>query len=100
MAEHIVPPRTYLLVYVALLLLTAATVGFSLVPVGTTWHTLVGLTIATVKATLVILFFMHVLYSTRLTWLVALSGLVWVAILIGLTLTDYLSRSPLPLPHD
>src|SRR3954452_9568743 len=92
MAEKIVPPRTYLLVYVALLVATALTVAFSRMPVSEDWHTVVGLSIAVVKASLVILFFMHLYYSTRLTWVVALSGLLWLAILIGYTLTDYLSR--------
>lgn len=95
--HHIIAPRVYYLVFAALIALTGLTVGISFVDLGA-WHTLVGLLIATVKAALVILFFMHVLYSTRLTWVVALSGLVWLAILLGLTLTDYLSRDWLPIP--
>jgi cytochrome c oxidase subunit IV len=92
MAEKIVQPKTYLIVYVTLLACTALTVGISRMPVSEDWHTLFGLTIATVKASLVILFFMHLYYSTRLTWVVALSGLLWLAILIGYTLSDYLTR--------
>jgi cytochrome c oxidase subunit 4 len=92
MAEKIVTPKTYLTVFVALMVLTAITVTFSRLPVSEDWHTVIGLGIAAVKASLVILFFMHVLYSTRLTWLVALSGLLWLGILIGYTLTDYVSR--------
>ena len=81
----------YFVVFAGLIALTAATVGLSYVELGA-WHTPVGLGIATLKALLVILFFMHVIRSTRLTWIVALSGAAWLAILLGLTLTDYLSR--------
>jgi cytochrome c oxidase subunit IV len=92
MAEKIVPPRTYLIVYLALLACTALTVGFSRMEVSEDWHTIVGLTIAAIKASLVVLFFMHLYYSTRLTWVVALAGLLWLGILIAYTLTDYLAR--------
>ncbi len=93
MAEHIVPPKTYLLVFVALLALTGLTVGISRIEMSEDWHTIIGLSIATVKASLVILFFMHVLYSGKLTWVVALSGLLWLAILIAYTVTDYMTRT-------
>jgi cytochrome c oxidase subunit 4 len=92
MTQHKVTPTTYVIVFVALILLTGATVGLSYVDLGV-FHTFVGLAIASAKAVLIVLFFMHVLYSSRLTWLVALSGLAWLTILLGLTLTDYLSRS-------
>jgi cytochrome c oxidase subunit 4 len=93
MAEKVVPPKTYLIVFAALMALTATTVGFSRLPLSEDWHTAIGLAIAAVKASLVILFFMQVLYSARLTWLVALSGLLWLAILIGYTITDYMTRA-------
>ena len=96
MAEHITSPRTYIQVLVALLVLTALTVGLSRLPLGE-WHTVIGLAIAVVKAALVILFFMHVIYSSRLTWLVALGGLLWLAILIGLTMNDYIARGWYPV---
>jgi cytochrome c oxidase subunit 4 len=51
-----------------------------------------ALTIATVKASLVILFFMHVKYSSRLTWAVVLGSIFWFGILIVLTMSDYLTR--------
>src|SRR5262245_54576064 len=92
MAERVDTPKTYLTVFVALMALTATTVGLSRLPLSEDWHTVIGLGIASVKASLVILFFMHVLYSTRLTWLVALSGLLWLGILIGYTITDYMTR--------
>lgn len=90
--NHVMTPRAYSLVFTALILLTALTVGLSFADLGP-WHTAVGLTIACAKALLIGLFFMHVLYSPRLTWVVALSGLFWLSILLGLTLTDYLSRA-------
>jgi cytochrome c oxidase subunit 4 len=93
MAEKIVPPRTYVIIFITLMLLTATTVGLSRLPLSEDWHTITGLAIACVKASLVILFFMHVLYSARLTWLVALSGLLWLGILIGYTITDYMTRT-------
>jgi len=100
MAQHIVTPKTYVLVFVALLALTALTVGTSRIEALGAWHTPLGLFFAVCKALLVILFFMHVLYSSRLTWVVALSGLLWLAILLGMTLTDYVTRSSLPLPGN
>jgi cytochrome c oxidase subunit 4 len=96
MAERIVPPKTYAIVYAALLLLTVTTIGISRLPLGEDWHLAIGLLIGTVKALLVILFFMHVIYSPRLTWLAALAGLLWLAILIFLTMNDYLTRDWYP----
>jgi cytochrome c oxidase subunit 4 len=92
MAEHIVKPTTYFAVFGALILLTALTVGLSRLELTETWHTIFGLSIAVTKATLVILFFMHVFWSTRLTWLVAVSGILWLGILILYTLNDYATR--------
>jgi cytochrome c oxidase subunit 4 len=97
-AEHVVQPRTYYKVFAALIVLTVLTVGLDFVPLGPL-HTTVGLVIATVKAGLVILFFMHVLYSPKLTWAVALSSLLWLAILMSYTLTDYFSRLPTDPGH-
>ncbi len=92
MAEHIVEPRTYYRVFVTLIALTVLTVSFSRLPVAEEWHLIVGLMVATAKASLVVLFFMHLIFSSRLTWVVALSGLLWLGILIAYTLTDYLTR--------
>jgi cytochrome c oxidase subunit 4 len=97
MAGHLVAARTYYGVFAALIALTFLTVGLDFVPLGP-FHSAVGLLIATVKAGLVILFFMHVLYSPKLTWVVALSSLLWLAILMSYTLTDYLTRPDLPVP--
>jgi len=81
----------YYVVFAALVVLTLATVGLSFCPLGN-WHTVIGLAIATVKAALVALFFMHLLHSQRLTWLALGAGLFWLAILMSLTLADYLTR--------
>jgi cytochrome c oxidase subunit 4 len=97
MIGHVVEPRTYYKVFAALILLTLTTVGLDFVPLGP-FHAAVGLLIAVIKAGLVILFFMHALYSPKLTWLVALGSLLWLTILMSYTLTDYLSRPVLPAP--
>ena len=91
MAEHTTSIRTYLLVFVALLVLTAITVVVAFQDFGA-WNDVVALAIAVLKATLVVLFFMHVYQSSRVTKIVVVSGLLWLALLIGLTLSDYLSR--------
>lgn len=93
MSEHIVMPRVYYTVFAALIVLTLLTVGLSFVSFGPPiWHTLVGLAIATGKALLVVLFFMHVLYGSRLTWVVVLSTVFWLGVLMVFTLSDYLTR--------
>jgi cytochrome c oxidase subunit IV len=94
MSEQVIQPRTYCSVFVMLIALTLLTVGISFLPLGAL-HTVTGLTIATIKAVLVVLFFMHALHSSRLTWLVIASALFWLAILIGFTMSDYLTRSRL-----
>jgi cytochrome c oxidase subunit 4 len=91
MSGHIVSPRLYYLVFGALMVMTAVTVAVAFVDLRI-FNTVVALGIAVTKATLVVLFFMHVKYGTRLTWVVAASGFIWMAILFALTLSDYLSR--------
>lgn len=92
--EHpVLPARTYLLVFMALLVLAGATVGIAFVDLGDLVNSLLALAIAAIKALLVILFFMHVRYSSQLTKLFVLAGFFWLFILVGLTLTDYLTRT-------
>jgi cytochrome c oxidase subunit 4 len=98
MAEHIVQRKVYYTIFGALLVLTGLTVAAANVQIGETLGTVVALTIAVTKATLVILYFMHVRYSPRLTWVVIASGFLWLFILIGLTLSDYLTRNLSALP--
>ena len=85
-------PVTYFIVYIALVALTLLTCGISFLQEAPAWHTVVGLAIATIKSALVALFFMHLLYSGRVTWLVVLAALLWLALLLGLTLADFLTR--------
>ena len=96
-AGHVIQPRTYYAVFATLIVLTVVTVGLDILAKNNVMsmgpvQVPVAFLIATVKASLVILFFMHVWYSTRLTWVVALSGLLWLGILIAYTVTDYMTR--------
>jgi len=96
-ADHVVPLKIYFAIFAALMVLTAATVAVAYVDLGA-MNTFVALAVAVTKATLVILFFMHVKYSTKLTWLVVASGFVFLAIMIGFTLADVVSRGWLGTP--
>jgi cytochrome c oxidase subunit 4 len=87
----LIGPRTYFLIFLALIVLTVLTVALSFFELGP-WHLVVGMAIGVVKAALVILFFMHVLHSSRLTWIVIAAGFFWLALLIGGTIMDYLTR--------
>ncbi len=97
MSDHIVPTRVYYLVFLALMVGTAATVWVAYLDLGFA-NTAVAMGIAVTKATLVILYFMHVRYSSRLTWVVVASGFVWLGILFALGMSDYLSRGWIPQP--
>ena len=91
--EHTSPPtRVYYIVYFALLILLVLTVAAARVDLGP-WSVVVALTIAVVKALLVFLYFMHLRYSSRLLWLVAGAGFVWLLIMLTYTLSDYFSRA-------
>ncbi len=91
MSGHISPTRTYYGIFGALMVLTVITVFVAFVNLGH-MNFPVAIAIAVTKATLVILFFMHVKYSSRLTKLVVGIAFFFLFILFGLTLTDYLSR--------
>jgi cytochrome c oxidase subunit 4 len=97
MRHHIVPLRIYYAVFGALLVLTAVTVYVAFLDLGPL-NTLVAVTIAVVKALLVLLFFMHVRYSSHLIWVYAGAGILWLLILFSLTLSDYFSRGWIPVP--
>ena len=91
MAEHVTSRKVYFMVFGALMVLTLATWLVAQVDLG--WaNDVVALGIAVTKATLVLLFFMHVRHSTRMTALTAVAGFFWLAILFGLTIADYASR--------
>ncbi|MGE3176464.1 MAG: cytochrome C oxidase subunit IV family protein [Vicinamibacterales bacterium] len=89
--HHIVPTSTYFAIFALLMLGTAITVAVAYVDLGVL-NTAVALAIACTKATLVVLFFMHVKYSSRLTWAVVFGSIFWLVILLALTYNDYLTR--------
>ncbi len=91
MSGHIAPKSMYYAVFAALLVGTALTVGAAFVDMGPL-NNVVMLLIAVAKATLVVLFFMHVRWATRLTWVVAMAGFFWLFILFGVTMSDYMTR--------
>jgi len=100
--HHIVSPFTYLAILLALLGFTGLTVRMSFIDLGEWhithgvtlfWNPVVALAIACAKMTLVVLFFMHVKYSTKLTKLTVASGFFVFLVLISMTLTDYMSRA-------
>lgn len=97
MSAHIVPVKTYAAIFIALLLLTALTTAVAFVDLGPL-NTVVALTIAVIKMLLVILFFMHVKYSSGLTRIVIVAGFFFLAILVSLTLADELTRGWTPNP--
>ena len=90
-AHHGPSMRTFFLIWGALIVLTSITVGVSYLELGAL-NPVVALVIATIKALLVILFFMEVRYSSKLTMMVVVSGVFFLMLLLGLTLSDYLSR--------
>jgi cytochrome c oxidase subunit 4 len=89
--EHIVQPRTYAFIIVTLLTLTGLTVAAAYVNLGP-FNIVVALAIATAKATLVVLFFMHAKFVPRRTQLVIIAGIFWLIILLFMTLSDYATR--------
>lgn len=94
--NHIVPAKIYFAICATLLFFTGITYWAALQDLGK-FNIVVALTIATCKAALVVLFFMHARYSSRRTQLVIIAGIFWLAIMLALTLTDYLTRSWLPI---
>ena len=88
---HVSPLSTYLTIFGLLMVLTALTVGVAFINLGLL-NPIVALTVACIKATLVILFFMHVKYSSRLTKLTVVLSLFFVAILFAETAMDYATR--------
>ncbi len=90
--HHIVSPAVYAAIFAALLVATGLTVGASYIEMGV-FNPIVAIGIAVIKATLVVLFFMHVKYSSKLTKLTVAAGLFTFLALIGMTLSDYISRA-------
>ena len=91
MSAHILPKRVYYTIFAILMFCTYLTVQIAFFDLGAL-NTIAAIGIACFNATIVILFFMHVKYSTRLTWAVVLGSIFWFGILIALTMSDYLTR--------
>ncbi len=92
MSEHIDSIKTYVFVFAALIGLTILTTAVAFVDLGVL-NTPVAMRIAVTKMLLVALFFMHLRHSTRLTKVVVVGGLLWLAILLGLSLADFATRT-------
>ena len=96
-SQHVVSPKIYLAIFIALMVLTAATIAAAEMDLGPL-NLAVALAIAIVKATLVVLYFMHVRYNPKLIWLALGLALSWLGVLVLATLHDYLSRGWIPFP--
>ena len=86
-----ISPKLYFVVWAVLLVLLFATWGMAQLNLRP-FNAIVAMTIALLKMVLIILYFMHVRYSSRLTWIFAGAGFIWLAIFILLTLNDYFTR--------
>ena len=95
MSEHIVSKSVYGAIFGALMVFTALTVFAAFIDLDHIFsgaNTVVALTIAVIKATLVVLYFMHVRYSSRLIWVIVIAGFFWLAIMFVFTIADYMTR--------
>ena len=98
MSQHVVEKKTYFIVFAGLIILTLVTATVATIDLGP-MNIVVALVIAMCKATLVMLFFMHLRWSPRLIHIVAVASLLWLGILIALTLSDYQTRHWTPSPE-
>ena len=89
--HHVASKATYFTIFALLLLLTGLTVLARNIDLGIL-NAPIAMTIAFAKTFLVVLYFMHLKHSTRLTWVVVIGAFLWLAVLFVLTLSDYLSR--------
>ena len=94
-SEHIVSPKIYIVIFLALIIGTSLTTWAAFQNFGR-FNIVIALAIATAKATLVVLYFMHARYSPRRTQLVIVCAIFWLAIMLTLTLSDYQTRRPSP----
>ncbi len=98
MTEHIVPKKVYILVFTILIAFTALTTFVAYIDLGP-FNTVAALAIAVCKASLVVLFFMHMKYNPGMTRIVLAVAVGWLAILLALTLSDVNTRHWLPAPE-
>lgn len=91
--SHVIPIAVYLRSFVALMALLVLTIAASHVSLGTGVSSALAFTIALIKAVIVVLYFMHVRYGTRLVWVWSAVGFFWLIIMFAITLSDYVFRS-------
>jgi len=91
MSAQVLPRKVYFTVYAALFVLLILTVAVSYFDLGA-FNMVLAMTIAIGKMLLIILYFMHVRYSSRMTWVFAAAGFLWLLILLEMTMVDYLTR--------
>jgi cytochrome c oxidase subunit 4 len=97
MSGHVSPVSLYITIFLALMVLTAATVGAAFVDLGQ-FNFLVAMIIAAFKASLVIWYFMHVKYASQLTKLTVATGVFFLVILLSMILIDYATRGLTQMP--
>src|SRR5262245_63449930 len=97
MSEYIVPKSIYYRVFLALMVLLAITIAISYLHLGRL-NIFLALTVSVAKMLLIVLYFMHIRYNSRLSWVVASAGVFWLGILFVLVLADYLTRGLMPVP--
>lgn len=97
-SHHIVPVSVYIAVWVALLIFTGLTTGVAYIDLGV-FNTVVALLIAGIKMMLVVLFFMHVKYTTGMPRIVMVAAVFWLAIMMAFTVADEVSRGWTPFGH-
>ena len=91
MPHHVIPQKIYVLVFVTLICLTLITVDVAFYNLGFL-NIYIAMTIAMCKALVVVLYFMHVRYSPKLTWIFAMAGIFWLIIMFALLVSDYVTR--------
>ena len=96
-AEHHLPKNLYFVIFGALMVLTAMTVGLAFVNLGQ-MNIVVALAVAVVKASLVVMFFMHLKYESHLTKVVLGAGVFWLVLLLGIIM-DYVTKTWMYVPH-
>jgi cytochrome c oxidase subunit 4 len=89
--HHVVPVSIYIIIFVSLMILTGLTVLASQKDFGP-GNTIIAVAIAALKATLVILYFMHVRYNDNIVRIAVFAGFLWLGVMIVLTLSDYIAR--------
>jgi cytochrome c oxidase subunit 4 len=95
----VISKKTYFIVWALLLVLLGATVGVAYLQLGR-FNVVIAVGIAVIKATIIVMYFMHVRYSPRLVWVFAGAGALWLGIMLALTIGDYQTRQYLPAPTN